>query len=197
VANGSRAFFLRRHIVWKVMPPFLLGSAVGIAGFIALALSPSQNLVLLLVGLFPWIARASRILRGLDITVPGTAFAAGLISMPIQLLVGVSGPLQDVFFLNADLNRQQVVATKAITQTIGHGLKIAYYSTALQAASGEVNVLRVGLALVAALIGTRIGTLILARLSDDGFRRMTEWVILSLGSVCAAKGAWGYASALM
>lgn len=192
MANGSRAWMLREHIVWRVLPPFLAGSAVGVAGFVALALAPSENFVLLMVGLFPWVARASRVLRGMDITRPGIGFAAGLITMPIQLLVGVSGPLLDVFFLNSDISRHQVVATKATTQTIGHFLKIAYYGTLFGGATAEVGGVRLVLALGAALIGTRIGTLLLDRLSDDTFRRMSEYVILTLGAVCAAKGAWGY-----
>lgn len=192
MANGSRAWMLRKHIVWRVLPPFLAGSAVGVAVFVALALAPSEHFVLLMVGLFPWVARASRFLRGMDITRPAVGFAAGLVTLPIQLLVGVSGPLLDVFFLNSDINRHQVVATKATTQTIGHVLKIAYYGTLFGGATAEVGGMRLLLALAAAVIGTRIGTLLLDRLSDDNFRRTSEHVILALGAVCAARGAWGY-----
>ena len=196
MANGSRAFMLRQHIRWSVLPPFLTGSAIGTAAFVALALLPSQNLVLLCVGLLPWVARASGWLRGLDITRPGTAFAAGLITMPIQLLVGVSGPLLDVFFLNSDINRHQVVATKATTQTIGHLLKIAYYGTLFSQAVATVDALLLLMALAAALMGTRIGTLILSRLSDATFRNASERVILGLGAICSLRGAYGYLAPL-
>ena len=197
MANGSRALMLWRHIKWSVLPPFLAGSAIGTGGFVALALLPSQNLVLLCVGLLPWVARGSRWLRGLDIMRPGTAFAAGLITMPIQLLVGVAGPLLDVFFLNSDINRHEVVATKAITQTIGHLLKIAYYGTLFTQAAAGVNVLLLVAALGAALIGTRIGTLILGRMSDSTFRNASERVILALGAICSLRGVYGYLEPLL
>lgn len=192
VSNGSRAFFLRQHIAWRVLPPYLLGSAMGVGAFVALALAPSQNLVLLLVGLFPWLARGFRSLRGMDITKPTVAVLAGIVTMPLQLLVGVSGPLLDTFFLGAQLDRHQTVATKAATQTIGHGLKIAYYGGLFTAAWAEIDAPRLLLALAAAMLGTRIGTLLLDRLSDATFRRVSEQVILLLGAVCAARGAWGY-----
>ncbi len=192
MANGSRAFMLRQHIKWSVLPPFLTGSAIGTSGFIALALLPSENLVLLCVGLLPWVARGSRWLRGLDITRPGTAFVAGLITMPIQLLVGVSGPLLDVFFLNSDIDRHAVVATKAITQTIGHLLKISYYGTVFTQAAASLNPLLLVGALGAALLGTRIGTLLLNRMSDRTFRNTSEQVILGLGAICSLRGAYGY-----
>ena len=195
MANGSRAWMLRRHIEWRVLPPYLAGSAIGVAGFVALALAPSEHFVLLMVGLFPWIARASRALRGMDITRPSVGFAAGLATMPIQLLVGVSGPLLDVFFLGTRLNRHQVVATKATTQTIGHFIKIAYYGALFGGAALEVGGTRLLLALACAVIGTRIGTLLLDRLSDEGFRRISDRVILALGAVCAARGVWGYLTA--
>ena len=44
-----------------------------------------------------------------------------------QLFAGASGPLLDFFYLHARLDRYQVVANKALTQTIGHMLKLVYY----------------------------------------------------------------------
>lgn len=44
-----------------------------------------------------------------------------------QLAAGASGPLLDVFYLNTKLDRLAIVATKALTQTLGHLLKLGYY----------------------------------------------------------------------
>ena len=47
-------------------------------------------------------------------------------------------------------------------------------------------------ALGAALLGTRIGTLLLNRMSDRTFRNTSEQVILGLGAICSLRGAYGY-----
>ena len=52
------------------------------------------------------------------------------------------------------------------------------------------------MALGAALMGTRIGTLILSRLSDATFRNASERVILGLGAICSLRGAYGYLAPL-
>ena len=46
--------------------------------------------------------------------------STGVVVSATQLLAGASGPLLDVFYLNTPLNRYQVIASKAITQTLGH-----------------------------------------------------------------------------
>ena len=51
-------------------------------------------------------------------------------------LAGVSGPILDVFFVRSNLDRQQLVATKAAVQMLGHCLKVAYFGQLL-ASGGE------------------------------------------------------------
>ena len=126
-SNGSRAWFLRAHIRWRVLPPYLLGAAATLAAFTALTLVPEAGLVLVLVGIFPWLARIVPRLKGLDVERPATAVACGATVTAAQLFAGASGPLLDVFYLNSTMDRYQVVASKAFTQIIGHGLKLAYY----------------------------------------------------------------------
>ena len=47
----------------------------------------------------------------------------------------------------------------------------------------------IGLAVVASLIGTRIGTLVLRRVSEVRFRKWTNVLILGLGAAVAVGGA--------
>ena len=53
-ANGSRAFMLRVHILWGLLPLYLLGSATAISIATYLVLVPDPAWVLLLIGLFAW-----------------------------------------------------------------------------------------------------------------------------------------------
>jgi len=92
-----------------------------------------------------------------------------------------------MFYLNSTLNRHQVVASKAITQTLGHLLKLAYYGLII----GSVGTLPwwiYVLAMATAVAGTRVGTRLLDRLADDTFRRVSGWVILIIAGVCLVEG---------
>lgn len=186
-SNGSRAWFLRSHIQWRILPGYLVGAAMALAGFMALTLVPDAGVVLILVGIFPWLARITTRLGGLDINHMPTAFACGAVVTSAQLIAGVSGPLLDVFYLNSTLNRHQIVASKAVTQTLGHLIKLGYYGLFI----GVVEDLPAWLyvtAMATAVVGTRIGTRLLDKLEDETFRRISSWVILAIGGICIVKG---------
>ena len=104
VSNGSRAWFLRHHIQWRILPAYTLGAAAALAGFTALSLVPNAGVVLILVGAFPFAARWNARLSGLDVTRPATTLACGFTVTAAQLLAGASGPLLDAFYLNTPLS---------------------------------------------------------------------------------------------
>lgn len=193
-ANGARAWFLREHIRWGVLPPYLVGAVASVAVFSALTLVPERGVVLLLVGLFPWLGRLLPRLVQLNVEQPLTAFGCGALVTSAQLLAGASGPLLDVFFLRSALDRHQIVATKAVTQTVGHLTKLGYYGTLLYVAGDGLNLegtipAWLFLAVVpVALLGTRIGTRLLDRLDDTQFRRVSDRIILAIGAACALAG---------
>jgi len=187
VSNGSRAWFLRPYVQWRILPPYLLGASIAVGGFAALRLVPDPAVVLMLVGAMPWFARATPRLNRLDIDRPATAVACGLVVTVAQLLAGASGPLLDMFYLNSRLNRHQVVATKAITQTVGHLLKLVYYG-ALVTAVDSLPAWLYLLAILAAIAGTRVGTRLLDKVADEQFRRVSGWLILALGAACVLEG---------
>jgi len=188
MANGSRAFFLRRHIAWRILPPYGLGAALALGAFVALRFVPDAALVLIVIGVFPWLARLTpRLHAGLDVTRPLIAIVCGTSVTAAQLFAGASGPLLDVFYLNAQLTRQEVVASKALTQTLGHILKLVYYGGVLHAGADAPLVL-IAVAMATAVAGTRIGTHLLERLDDARFRRVSGWAILAIGAYCIVKG---------
>ena len=191
MANGSRSWFLRQHVQWQILPAYALGAVVTVAAFTALALVPDANLILILVGIMPFLARLVPHLRGLDVTHLPTAALCGLVVTAAQLFAGASGALLDVFYLNARLNRFEIIATKAFTQAAGHLLKLFYYGLIIGVTDSVATWVYVA-AIATAVVGTRIGTKLLARFSDDGFRRVSGAVILLIGGACVLKGMWGY-----
>ncbi len=193
-ANGSRAFFLRHHVRWAVLPPYLLGVGLCITGFAVFTFVPDRSVVLILVGLFPWVGRVLPAIERLDVERPGPAFACGAIVTSAQLLAGASGPLLDVFFLRSRLTRHEIVATKAITQTLGHLTKLGYYGSLLYLAGegpalgSDAPAWLFPAVVPVALLGTRIGTGLLDRLEDAQFRHASERIILAIGAACTMTG---------
>ena len=192
-SNGSRAWFLRKHIQWSLLPPYLVGCAAAVALFTWLALVPDPAIILILIGVLPWLARLTRYVKSwaaaIDITNPPAGVACGFIVTAAQLLAGASGPLLDVFYLNTRLDRYGVIANKALTQTIGHGLKLLYYG-ALIGVSESIPAWFYVVAMATAVVGTRIGTRALDYVDEDLFRRVSGGVILTLASACAVRGLW-------
>ena len=187
MSNGSRTWFLREFVQWRILPPYVAGAALALGTFTTLALVPDAGVVLILVGAMPFLARVTPRLDALDMNHWPTATACGAVVTAAQLLAGASGPLLDMFYLNSTLTRHQVVASKAITQTLGHLLKLLYYGVLV----GAVDTLPWWLYVVAmatAVAGTRVGTRLLDRLADHTFRRVSGWVILGIAGVCLVQG---------
>ena len=188
-ANGSRTLILRKHLMWRLLPGYILGASAAVAGFSALLFVPEASVVLILVGLFPWLARLQPKSSALNITRPASNIICGFSVTSAQLLAGAAGPLLDLFYLNSGLDRQTVVANKALTQTIGHLLRIFYYGAIISVATPLPNWLFLAAA-IAAVIGTRLGTWLLALWDDQRFQKVSGQIILATGTICILQGSY-------
>ncbi len=188
-ANGSRALLLRKHILWALLPLYLAGAllAIGLATYMVLIPEPAW--VLLLIGAFAWAGQWSQSLGGLNITKPVTTLVCGFSVTFAQLIAGAAGPLLDLFYLNSALDRQAVVANKALTQTLGHCLRMAYYGVLINVNS-ELVWWIFPLVIVAAITGTQTGVKILARWHDVGFQRISRQIILIIATGCILRGVY-------
>lgn len=183
-ANGGRAFLQRSHIRWAVLEAYAVG-ALGASGLVLLlAFTPSKGLLYLALGLTPLLTWLPGERLRLDAERPLHAVLAGLSVTGLNLTAGVAGPLLDIFFVRTTMSRHAVVATKAATQVLAHLAKTLVYGAALFQAGGEgMPPLWVfALALPLSFAGTRAGGLILDRMSDDGFRRWTRWIVTGIGA---------------
>ena len=57
------------------------------------------------------------------------------VAAALLLLTGVSGPLNDTYFLGGKLDRRQIVATKAVCQVFGHAAKFIYFGALIDQAA--------------------------------------------------------------
>ena len=188
-ANGARALILRKHLMWSLLPGYLGGAMLAVAAFSALLFVPDASVVLILIGLFPWLARLQPRFSVFNITRPASSVICGLSVTSAQLLAGAAGPLLDLFYLNSGLGRETIVANKAFTQTIGHLLRIIYYGAIISIATPIPNWLFL-VAAIAAVAGTRLGTWLLSRWNDQRFQEVGGQIILVTGTVCILQGSY-------
>lgn len=188
-SNGWRAAMWRQWIDWKIIVLYCIGALPAILIPIVLAYVPDKPVMLITLGLVPYIAASLPASLALDATKPRHAVACGFSVAGLQLLSGVAGPLLDTFFVRSKLDRRAVVATKATTQAISHTLKIGYYGVLL------TQVEPVGLdvyaaAIFAAILGTTLAGPILEKMSNENFRRWTKTIVLVVGAISIAQGVY-------
>jgi len=191
-ANGWRSWLWRHHINWSVVLQFGLGSGFSLLVFSSLTFVPSKPLVLMAVGLTPFVALAVPQRIAPNIEARGQAFAAGVIGGALQLVSGVTGPILDIFYVRTGMTRQVNVSTKAAAQVLGHLTKVVYFGALVADPGGRDWEQWAVMAFAAAfaVLGTTLSKSFLNRMSDKQFYHWTRRVILALGAVYVAQAIW-------
>ena len=191
-ANGWRAWLWRRHINWRVVAEFGLGSAFSLVVFSSIAFVPPKWAVLMAIGLTPFVALAVPLKMAPSIERKGQAFLAGAIGGALQLVAGVTGPILDIFYVRSGMTRQMNVSTKSCAQVMGHLTKVTYFGMMVANPAGRdlQQWLVMAFAAVFAVLGTSLSRGVLDKLSDKQFYYWTRRVILAIGAFYIAQGAW-------
>lgn len=178
-SNAWRVILHRKHVVWPVLLWFGLGAAAAIGFFSLVLFVPTKFYVFLCLGLMPVLVWLPERWLPLDAGKPPHALGGGFVSTGLALVSGVSGPVTDLLFINTQLSRHQIVATKAVMQAIGHASKIVVYGGLLLSASArETLPLSVtAIAIFASMAGIMVGGYILDRISDAHFRKSRRWIV--------------------
>lgn len=188
-ANGWRAWLWRKAVDWRVFRGYAYGTFTALAFFVAVQLLVSKPAALIILGLTPFVGLALPESLKLNVERRGHPFACGLICQGLNLTAGVSGPILDVFFVRSAMGRHAVVATKALTQSLSHLVKIGYFGGIAATASGADVHLGIAATMVAlAFVGTTLSRSVLEKMNDVSFRQWTKWTVLTLGVVYLA---WG------
>ena len=193
VANGSRFWFLREYAAWRILPWYFVGVILTTVLFSVLFIVADPAVVIMAAGGLPWVSQFTPERFKLDVTRPLVACICGIVVTAVQLVAGASGPVLDAFYQRTSLNRFEIVATKALTQAVGHAVKVGYFVYIGSTLASEPHVLLswwvIALAVFLSLLGTRIGTRFLERISEARFRRWTNLIVLALGATFAVGGA--------
>jgi uncharacterized membrane protein YfcA len=188
-SNGWRAFLWRNAVEWRVFRGYVLGAIATLAAFAAVTFVISKPAALIVMGLTPFVTLALPERLHLNVERPGHPFACGVVCSVLSLTAGISGPILDVFFVRSKMGRQAVVATKAMTQSFTHLMKIAYFGAIAAAAQrGSVEPWLAAMMVLLAFAGTSLSKKVLERMDDAAFRRWTQAVVMTLGVFYLASG---------
>jgi uncharacterized membrane protein YfcA len=187
VANGWRAVLWSRFVLWRIFFVYVLGAVLAFAVMRYVAIIPSKAAVYLGLGLLPFAIELLPVRARPNIEWRGVPFVTGVLTTVIQLLTGVGGLFLDIFFQKSLLDRKTTIATKAVTQTFSHVVRVVYFGS-LADMSDAVELWLFAPAIVLSIVGTSLAALVLERMTDVGFRMWTRRVIFVISAIYLVRG---------
>lgn len=188
-ANGWRAVLWWRFVRWPIFWLYVIGAFLAFLAMRAIAFVPDKAMVYLALGAVPFLIELLPAGARPNIERRGVPFITGVLTTLVQLIAGVGGQFLDIFFQKSMLDRKTTVATKAVTQTFAHLLRLIYFGS-LAGAADVVPLWAHAPAIALAIIGTSLAPYVLERLTDVGFRQWTRWIILAISVVYLLRGGW-------
>ncbi|MEM9900688.1 MAG: sulfite exporter TauE/SafE family protein [Pseudomonadota bacterium] len=187
-SNAGRAALLFRRVAWTLLPAFAGGSLVGVALGGLLAVDLPAGLVQIGVGLFVLFS----VLSAPPAWFGRQAFATGATSSFLTMFFGATGPFVATYLKVRRLERHSHVATHAAFMTLQHSLKVVVFGL-LGFAFGPWALLIVAM-IAAGLVGTYLGRIVLTRMSDRGFRRALDLLLVVIALRLIWIGATSFAA---
>ena len=187
-SNGGRALMLRNEVDWRVFRGYVIGVVAALSFFAAFHLVVGKAAAMILMGLTPFAVLALPEKLHLNVERRGHSVLCGLVCLALNLTAGIAGPILDVFFVRSKMSRHAVVATKALTQTLSHLVKIIYFGGVMAIHGTQVTPWLAGTMVLLAFVGTSLSRHVLERMSDASFRQWTRWTVMTLGVMYLVSG---------
>ena len=189
-SNGWRAILWRAHVHWRLIVGYVVGACVAFTAMRFVAWVPPKSFMYIALGASPFIANALPKSLEPDITRPAVPYISGAALTVITLLAGATGTLLDVLFQKSKLDRISIVATKAVTQTFSHVLRIAYFGSFATAVDSVVPWWAYPSAIGLAMVGTTFAARVLRAMSNEDFRKWSWRIIYTVSCTFIARGLW-------
>lgn len=180
VSNSSRTIAYLKHVEWRATGWFLLTALPApflIAPYVAKVNAHLLELLmaaLIIISLLP--GKSDQPLLG-----PRASFMlAGLLNGSVGMFVGATGLFVGRLFLRPEWRKEQTIATLALTQMLGHALKVAGFAAAGYSAFTEPQLLA-ALAL-AVIAGTAAGKWLNGRVSEVQFKQLVTAILWLLSA---------------
>ena len=178
ISNTTRVIAHREHIHWK---PFLILAAVAapcpIIGLKIVDHLDFETTKQIMGALILYAAWAPKRNAG-NLSERASFGLAGLLGGTLGVVVGAVGPLIAPFFLRSDMNKHNIIATKALCQAYLHIIKIiAFSSIGVEILDEWTTFLPMA---AATIVGTYVGKWLLQRIEETKFRLLYKVVLTGL-----------------
>lgn len=171
-SNVTRAGLLIKSTFWPPVAGFAIGSLIGATIGGAVAINLPSGVVLIGVGCFVIWSVLSRPPKWLS-RVP---LLTGLLSSFLTMFFGATGVFVANFSKSLELPREAHVATHAVMMSLQHGLKVIAFGVFGFAFGPWVGF--IVLMILAGFLGTLLGRKVLNRMTDHGFKRALDVVLI-------------------
>ena len=191
VSNSSRTIAYVRDVEWSAAGWFLLAGIPATLLVAPFAAGIDGNAVkLVLAGLI----LASLAPQAKTATLPARpAFMiAGFLNGTIGLFIGATGLFIGRLFFRPEWRKETVIGTLAMTQMLGHGLRVlAYGLVGFSALAAPQRLVPLCLAVI---LGTMLGKRLNGELSDQAFSRLFRVILVTLSAklICDALRGYGW-----
>jgi uncharacterized membrane protein YfcA len=178
VSNSARTVAYLGHVEWHAAGWFMLAAVPATFLLAPFAARVDADLVrLILAGLI-----LASLIPGKDgeaaLPARPSFVAAGLLNGSLGMFVGATGLFVGRLFLRPEWRKETTIATLALTQTLGHGLRVlAYGFVGFNVLAKPALLLPLCAAVVA---GTWTGKHLNRRLSEDAFAGLFKFILAVL-----------------
>lgn len=173
-SNTGRSYLQRDHINWPIVRFFLAGSLLGVflgaMIFIRMPIEILKGVLGLFILVIVWVK-----LPQLKNANPVVVALGGAGTTFVSLFVGATGPLVAVFLSKLFDSHKQMAATHGMTMTVQHFLKVIAFGF-VGFAFWEWLPL-VFLIVASGFMGTKFGTTLLNKISEEKFKLGFKMVI--------------------
>jgi uncharacterized protein len=181
IGNGSRVWFNRRKLDWRVVAWFALGGVpMALLGGFLFAHAPLAALTRVLGAFLILIVVLRHLPKVKAFRTPLKGFAViGAVSSFLSALLGSVGPLMAPFFLAYGLVKGAYIGTEALSTVVMHVTKlVAYRESAILPLHAVLSGLALGPIMVA---GSFAGKRVVDRLPERAFVLIIDVTLLAAG----------------
>jgi uncharacterized membrane protein YfcA len=178
-SNSTRTLVFLGHVNWRIFRYYAPFMAIGVVLATQVWSGDKLSSFKPFIGVFILVFLLSRRYKPRWRNPPMLVYPLlGVCTGFLAMFVGATGPFVAPFFLRDDLDKEGVIATKAVCQSAGHVMKIPAF-IALGFDYGTHKWLLLGL-LVMVILGTLVGKKLLSYLEQETFIRIFITVLLLL-----------------
>lgn len=179
VANTSRTVAYLKDVEWSAAGWFLLAGVPATVLIAPYAAAVNTDVVkLILAGLI--LASLAPPAHARPLPARPAFVLAGLLNGSLGLFVGATGLFVGRLFFRPEWKRQTVIGTLALTQTLGHALRVlAYGFVGFSALAAPQRLLPL---CAAVIIGTAVGKQLNGRISERAFGRLFRFILVTLSA---------------